>query len=111
MANSANKFLRSENKKDILIAEEKLWRSVMATAVFDALHLPSKYAGKYKTFYEKKHIRAAREWFLNKEGTFSFVCETLDLDEEHVHKTMKSKIKQMLFQEKLVNIREGDTIE
>jgi hypothetical protein len=37
----------------VLSPEEKLWRAVMATAIFDALHTPKKTKkGKYKVFTE-----------------------------------------------------------
>jgi len=42
MANSQSKSIQLESGDSLLTAEEKLWRSVMATAIFDALHKPNR---------------------------------------------------------------------
>jgi hypothetical protein len=45
----------------VLSPEEKLWRAVMATAIFDALHTPKKTKkGKYKVFTELSDVNEAR---------------------------------------------------
>jgi hypothetical protein len=42
----------------VLSPEEKLWRAVMATAIFDALHTPKKTKkGKYKVFTELSDVK------------------------------------------------------
>jgi transcriptional/translational regulatory protein YebC/TACO1 len=88
-----------------LTAEEKLWRAVMATAIFDALHIPKKTKkGKYKVFTELSDVNEAREWFRTKEGSFETVCEALNLDSDTVHKTMNQKIRQQQFIERIEKI-------
>jgi len=94
-----------ELNKTYLSPEEKLWRAVMATAVFDALHTPKKTKkGKYKVFTEISDIVEARNWFKTKEGNFETVCEALNMDSDRVHTIMKSKINQVIFQERLAKI-------
>ena len=88
-----------------LTAEEKLWRAIMAQAIFDALRTPKKRMyNPYKLYQDKKDIIAAREWFMNKEETFSLACEALQLDEDVVVKKMTSRIKGKIFQERLAKI-------
>lgn len=84
--------------------EIKLWKAVMATAIYDALHIPSKKAGKYKIFTEITDVKEARNWFKTKEGTFTEVCDALNMDSDQVHKIMKSRINQVIFQERLAKI-------
>jgi hypothetical protein len=88
-----------------LSPEEKLWRAVMAQAIFDALRTPKKKAySPYKIFQDQKDVIAAREWFTNKEETFALTCEALNLNEEVVVKKMTSRIKGKIFQERLERI-------
>ena len=89
----------------VLSPEEKLWRAVMATAIFDALHTPKKTKkGKYKVFTELSDVNEAREWFKTREGSFETVCEALNLDPDTVHKTMNKKIRQQQFIERIEKI-------
>jgi len=105
MANSQSKSIQLESGDSLLTAEEKLWRSVMATAIFDALHKPNRVLKvKHKVFTEVSDTKSARNWFKHKEGTFETVCEALNLDSDRVHKTMTRKINQVLFQERLSQI-------
>ena len=105
MANSQNKPIQLEAHNNCLTAEEKLWRSVMATAIFDALHKPNRVLKvKHKVFTEESDIKSARNWFKHREGTFETVCEALNLDSDRVHKAMSRKINQVLFQERLEKI-------
>ena len=105
MANSQSKPIQLESGDSLLTAEEKLWRSVMATAIFDALHKPNRVLKvKHKVFTEVSDTKSARNWFKHKEGTFETVCEALNLDPDRVHKTMTRKINQILFQERLEKI-------
>jgi hypothetical protein len=105
MANSQNKPIQLETSNSLLTAEEKLWKSVMATAIYDALHKPNRVLKvKHKVFTEETDIKSARNWFKYKEGTFETVCEALNLDPDRVHKTMTRKINQILFQERLGRI-------
>lgn len=105
MANSQNKPIQLETRDSLLTAEEKLWKSVMATAIYDALHKPNRVLKvKHKVFTEETDIKSARNWFKYKEGTFETVCEALNLDPDRVHKTMTRKINQILFQERLGRI-------
>ena len=105
MANSQNKPIQLESGDSFLTAEEKLWRSVMATAIFDALHKPNRVLKvKHKVFTEKSDILSARNWFKHREGNFEMVCEALNLDSDRVHKAMSRKINQVLFQERLDQI-------
>ena len=105
MANSQSKPIQLESGDSLLIAEEKLWRSVMATAIYDALHKPNRVLKvKHKVFTEESDTKSARNWFKHKEGTFETVCEALNLDPDRVHKTMTRKINQILFQERLEKI-------
>ena len=105
MANSQSKPIQLESGDSLLTAEEKLWRSVMATAIFDALHKPNRVLKvKHKVFTEVSDTKSARNWFKHKEGTFETVCEALNLDSDRVHKTMTRKINQVLFQERLSQI-------
>ena len=105
MANSQNKPIQLEAHNNCLTAEEKLWRSVMATAIFDALHKPNRVLKvKHKVFTEKSDILSARNWFKQREGNFEMVCEALNLDSDRVHKAMSRKINQVLFQERLDQI-------
>jgi len=105
MANSQNKPVQLEPRDSLLTAEEKLWRSVMATAIYDALHKPNRVLKvKHKVFTEESDTKSARNWFKHKEGTFETVCEALNLDPDRVHKTMTRKINQILFQERLEKI-------
>ena len=96
MANSQNKPVQLEPSDSLLTAEEKLWRSVMATAIYDALHKPNRVLKvKHKVFTEESDTKSARNWFKHKEGTVEKVCEALNLDKDRVHKIMTSKIKQI----------------
>jgi len=105
MANSQSKSIQLESGDSLLTAEEKLWRSVMATAIFDALHKPNRVLKvKHKVFTEVSDTKSARNWFKHKEGTFETVCEALNLDSDRVHKIMTRKINQVLFQERLSQI-------
>ena len=105
MANSQSKPIQLESGDSLLTAEEKLWRSVMATAIYDALHKPNSVLKvKHKVFTEESDTKSARNWFKHKEGTFETVCEALNLDSDRVHKTMTRKINQVLFQERLEKI-------
>jgi hypothetical protein len=105
MANSQSKPIQLESGDSLLTAEEKLWRSVMATAIFDALHKPNRVLKvKHKVFTEVSDTKSARNWFKHKEGTFETVCEALNLDSDRVHKIMTRKINQVLFQERLSQI-------
>jgi hypothetical protein len=105
MANSQSKPIQLESGDSLLTAEEKLWRSVMATAIFDALHKPNRVLKvKHKVFTEENDTKSARNWFKHKEGTFETVCEALNLDSDRVHKIMTRKINQVLFQERLSQI-------
>ena len=105
MANSQSKPIQLESGDSLLTAEEKLWRSVMATAIFDALHKPNRVLKvKHKVFTEVSDTKSARNWFKHKEGTFETVCEALNLDSDRVHKIMTRKINQVLFQERLARI-------
>ena len=105
MANSQSKPIQLEPGDSLLTAEEKLWRSVMATAIFDALHKPNRVLKvKHKVFTEESDTKSARNWFKHKEGTFETVCEALNLDSDRVHKIMTRKINQILFQERLNKI-------
>lgn len=105
MANSQNKPIQLETRDSLLTAEEKLWKSVMATAIYDALHKPNRVLKvKHKVFTEETDIKSARNWFKYKEGTFETVCEALNLDPDRVHKAMTRKINQILFQERLGRI-------
>ena len=105
MANSQNKPIQLEAHNNCLTAEEKLWRSVMATAIYDALHKPNRVLKvKHKVFTEESDTKSARNWFKHREGTFETVCEALNLDSDRVHKTMSRKINQVLFQERLSRI-------
>ena len=105
MANSQSKPIQLESGDSLLTAEEKLWRSVMATDIFDALHKPNRVLKvKHKVFTEENDTKSARNWFKHKEGTFETVCEALNLDSDRVHKTMTRKINQVLFQERLARI-------
>ena len=105
MANSQSKPIQLESGDSLLTAEEKLWRSVMATAIYDALHKPNRVLKvKHKVFTEESDTKSARNWFKHKEGTFETVCEALNLDPDRVHKTMTRKINQILFQERLEKI-------
>jgi|TARA_B110000211_G_C14053817_1_gene542404 transcriptional/translational regulatory protein YebC/TACO1 len=101
MENLINKN-QAELQDHKLTAEEKLWRAVMATAIYDALHTPNvTKKGKYKVFTELTDIQEARNWFKTKEGSFETVCEALNMDADRVHKLMGSKIRQRQFQERL----------
>ena len=105
MANSQSKPIQLESGDSLLTAEEKLWRSVMATAIYDALHKPNRVLKvKHKVFTEENDTKSARNWFKHKEGTFETVCEALNLDPDRVHKTMTRKINQILFQERIEKI-------
>ena len=105
MADSQNKPVQLEPSDSLLTAEEKLWRSVMATAIYDALHKPNRVLKvKHKVFTEASDTKSARNWFKHKEGTFETVCEALNLDPDRVHKTMTRKINQILFQERIEKI-------
>ena len=105
MANSQSKPIQLESGDSLLTAEEKLWRSIMATAIFDALHKPNRVLKvKHKVFTEVSDTKSARNWFKHKEGTFETVCEALNLDSDRVHKIMTRKINQVLFQERLSQI-------
>ena len=105
MANSQSKPIQLESGDSLLTSEEKLWRSVMATAIYDALHKPNRVLKvKHKVFTEISDTKSARNWFKHKEGTFETVCEALNLDSDRVHKTMTRKINQVLFQERLSQI-------
>ena len=105
MANSQSKPIQLESGDSLLTAEEKLWRSVMATAIYDALHKPNRVLKvKHKVFTEESDTKSARNWFKHKEGTFETVCEALNLDKDRVHKIMTRKINQILFQERLSKI-------
>jgi hypothetical protein len=62
----------------VLSPEEKLWRAVMATAIFDALHTPKKTKkGKYKVFTELSDVNEAREWFKTREGSLKLYAKRL----------------------------------
>ena len=105
MATQKGKPIQLESGDSLLTAEEKLWRSVMATAIYDALHKPNRVLKvKHKVFTEVSDTKSARNWFKHKEGTFETVCEALNLDSDRVHKTMTRKINQVLFQERLEKI-------
>jgi len=105
MATQKGKPIQLESGDSLLTAEEKLWRSVMATAIFDALHKPNRVLKvKHKVFTEKSDILSARNWFKHREGNFEMVCEALNLDSDRVHKAMSRKINQVLFQERLDQI-------
>ena len=105
MANSKSKAIQLETNNNCLTAEEKLWKSVMATAIYDALHKPNRVLKvKHKVFTEESDTKSARNWFKHKEGTFETVCEALNLDSDRVHKIMTRKINQILFQERLNKI-------
>jgi len=106
MANSANKNpCQLEIKDNKLSPEQKLWRAVMATAIFDALHAPNRTKkGKYKVFTELYDIEDARTWFKERDGNFDLVCEALDLDADKVHKVMNQKINQRKFIERIEKI-------
>ena len=103
MANSANSnAIQLESKETKLSPEQKLWRAVMATAIYDALHTPNRTKkGKYKIFTELYDIEDARTWFKTREGNFDLVCEALDLDADKVHKVMNQKIQQRKFIERM----------
>jgi len=103
MANSANSnAIQLESKETKLSPEQKLWRAVMATAIYDALHTPNHTKkGKYKVFTERYDIQDARTWFKNRDGNFETACEALDLDADKVHKQMVQKIKQVRFIERI----------
>jgi len=103
MVNSANNNAEVEVVR--LSPEEKLWRAVMAQAIFDALRTPKKKAyNEYKIYQDQRDVIAAREWFTNKEETFSLACEALNLNEEVVVKKMTNRIKGKIFQERLGKI-------
>ena len=103
MANSANNNAEVELVR--LTPEEKLWRAVMAQAIFDALRTPKKRAyNPYVIYQDQRDVIAAREWFTNKEETFSLACEALNLNEEMVVKKMTNRIKGKIFQERLEKI-------
>jgi len=106
MANSANKNpCQLEIKDNKLSPEQKLWRAVMATAIFDALHTPNRTKkGKYKVFTELYDVQDARTWFKERDGNFDLVCEALDLDADKVHKIMNQKINQRKFIERIEKI-------
>ena len=105
MATQKGKPVQLEPSDSLLTAEEKLWRSVMATAIYDALHKPNRVLKvKHKVFTEASDTKSARNWFKHKEGTFETVCEALNLDPDRVHKTMTRKINQILFQERIEKI-------
>tara|TARA_R110000803_G_scaffold179720_1_gene242112 strand:+ start:868 stop:1179 length:312 start_codon:yes stop_codon:yes gene_type:complete len=94
-----------EVREEELAPEIKLWKAVMATAIYDALHTPkTTRKGKYKVYTEISDTEEARYWFKTKEGTFGTVCEALDIDSDRVHKIMTSKIRQKQFQERLAKI-------
>ena len=100
MVNSANNNAEVEIVR--LSPEEKLWRAVMAQAIFDALRTPKKRAyNVYKIYQDQRDVIAAREWFTNKEETFSLACEAINLNEEVVVKKMTNRIKGKIFQERL----------
>ena len=103
MANSVNSSaIQLESKETKLSPEQKLWRAVMATAIYDALHTPNHTKkGKYKVFTERYDIQDARTWFKNRDGNFETACEALDLDADKVHKQMVQKIKQVRFIERI----------
>ena len=103
MANSVNSSaIQLESKETKLSPEQKLWRAVMATAIYDALHTPNRTKkGKYKVFTERYDIQDARTWFKNRDGNFETACEALDLDADKVHKQMVQKIKQVRFIERI----------
>jgi hypothetical protein len=95
----------------VLSPEEKLWRAVMATAIFDALHTPKKTKkGKYKVFTELSDVNEAREWFKTRKGSFETVCEALNLDSDTVHKKMNTKIRQKQFIERIEKNMSGTII-
>ena len=103
MVNSANNNAELEIVR--LSPEEKLWRAVMAQAIFDALRTPKKKSyNQYKVYEDQRDVIAAREWFTNKEETFSLACEALNLNEEVVVKKMTNRIKGKIFQERLAKI-------
>jgi len=103
MVNSANNNAEVELVR--LTPEEKLWRAVMAQAIFDALRTPKKRAyNPYMIYQDQRDVIAAREWFTNKEETFSTACEALQLDEDVVVKKMTARIKNKTFQERLAKI-------
>lgn len=106
MANSVNSnAIQLESKEIKLSPEQKLWRAVMATAIYDALHTPNRTKkGKYKVFTERYDIQDARTWFKNRDGNFETACEALDLDADKVHKRMVQKIKQVQFLERINKI-------
>jgi hypothetical protein len=106
MANSVNSnAMQLESKETKLSPEQKLWRAVMATAIYDALHTPNRTKkGKYKVFTELYDIEDARTWFKERDGNFDLVCEALDLDADKVHKVMNQKIQQRKFLERIEKI-------
>jgi len=106
MVNSVNNNpCQLEIKDNKLSPEQKLWRAVMATAIYDALHTPNHTKkGKYKIFTELYDIEDARTWFKNKDGNFETACEALDLDADKVYKVMNQKIKQVKFIERMNKI-------
>ena len=106
MANSANSnAMQLESKETKLSPEQKLWRAVMATAIYDALHTPNRTKkGKYKVFTELYDIEDARTWFKNRDGNFEAACEALDLDSDKVYRVMNQKIRQQKFLERMNKI-------
>ena len=102
MQNQPNK-LKTEDSRYRETPEYRLWKSVFTTAIKDALHTtPKKKKGvKYKVFTEEMDVKSARNWFIDKEETFSTACEALDLDEDQVHKRMYSRIRTKQFLERL----------
>ena len=106
MANSANKnAIQLESKETKLSPEQKLWRAVMATAIYDALHTPNRTKkGKYKVYTELYDIEDARTWFKERDGNFETACEALDLDADKVHRVMNQKIRQRKFLERIEKI-------
>lgn len=106
MVHSANKHaIQLESTESKLSPEQKLWRAVMATAIFDALHTPNHTKkGKYKVFTERYDILDARTWFKNRDGNFEMACEALNLDSDKVHKIMNQKINTQKFIERIEKI-------
>ena len=106
MANSVNKNPCQLELKDLKLSpEQKLWRAVMATAIYDALHTPNRTRkGKYKVFTERYDIEDARTWFKERDGNFETACEALDLDSDKVYKVMNQKIKTKKFLERIDKI-------
>jgi len=106
MAPSANKnAIQLESTESKLSPEQKLWRAVMATAIYDALHTASRTRkGKYKVFTERYDIEDARIWFKERDGNFDIACEALDLDADKVYKVMNQKIKTKQFLERIDKI-------